>query len=321
MKTVFRNADHALDEQFDAWRSVNTHAVMPMTLSETDPADFTASVTQADFGSVALSRMVFSPHRAVRTSRQVRSSDPELYAVILGLRGSISMSQAGRDAVLEAGDLLILDSSLPFDSAIGPGGQLTETLQVRVPKQLLPLPAHKLDRLLATRMPGHEGLGAVVAGTLQSMRAQAVHCTPADATRLGTVTLDLVTALLAHHIDVQQPLPPASRQTLLLNAIEDFIQRNIADPSLTPASVAGAHHISTRYLHRLFEHRDTTVAALIRSRRLDGCCRDLGDPSLAHLPIRAIAARWGFPQPADFSRAFTRTYGTPPSEYRRAALG
>jgi AraC-like DNA-binding protein len=321
MKTVFHNKEFALPDQFDAWQSVNTHNVMPMTLSEADPTDFTARVNQADFGSVALAQMLFSPHRAVRTNRQVNSSDPGLYAVILGLSGSIGMSQAGRDTVLGPGDLMIFDSSQPFVSAIGEGEELTETLQIRVPKQLLPLPAHKLDRLLATRMSGRQGLGAVVADTLKSMRAQAVHCTPADATRLGTVTLDLVTALLAHHIDVHQPLPPASRQTALLSSIEEYIQRNIADPSLTPASVAAAHHISTRYLHRLFEYHDTTVAALIRGRRLDGCRRDLTDPALAHLPIRAVAARWGFTQPADFSRAFTRAFGTPPSEYRRTALG
>jgi AraC-like DNA-binding protein len=71
-----------------------------------------------------------------------------------------------------------------------------------------------------------------------------------------------------------------------------------------------------RYLHRLFEAQDTTVAAWIRRRRLERCRRDLADPAFRGVPVSAVAARWGLPDPAHFSRLFRRTYGLPPAEYR-----
>jgi AraC-like DNA-binding protein len=37
-------------------------------------------------------------------------------------------------------------------------------------------------------------------------------------------------------------------------------------------------------------------------------------------PISAIAARWGFLRPADFSRAFRAAYGMTPRELRQTAL-
>ncbi|GAA2476954.1 hypothetical protein GCM10010276_11120 [Streptomyces longisporus] len=45
--------------------------------------------------------------------------------------------------------------------------------------------------------------------------------------------------------------------------------------------------------------------------------RDLADPALRTLPIHAIAARWGFPRAAEFTRAFRSAHGVPPSEFRQ----
>jgi AraC-like DNA-binding protein len=75
--------------------------------------------------------------------------------------------------------------------------------------------------------------------------------------------------------------------------------------------------VSLRSLYKLFEGERTSVAGLIRERRLERCRRDLLDPWLAARPVSAIAARWGLPNAAHFSRAFRAAYGVPPVEYRR----
>jgi AraC-like DNA-binding protein len=99
--------------------------------------------------------------------------------------------------------------------------------------------------------------------------------------------------------------------------VRAFIEAGLADPGLTPAAVARAHHVSLRWLYRLFEEEPTSVAGLIRERRLERCRRDLLDPSLAGLPVSAVAARWGLTNAAHFSRAFRAAYGASPVEYRR----
>jgi AraC-like DNA-binding protein len=77
--------------------------------------------------------------------------------------------------------------------------------------------------------------------------------------------------------------------------------------------------MSLRSLHQLFHGEGLTVAGWIRQRRLERCRRDLADPALASRPVAAIAATWGYPNPADFSRAFRAVHGMPPAEYRRSA--
>ncbi|HEU5023418.1 MAG TPA: AraC family transcriptional regulator [Spirillospora sp.] len=91
----------------------------------------------------------------------------------------------------------------------------------------------------------------------------------------------------------------------------------LGDADLTPSTIAAAHHISLRYLHRLFQQDGHTVAGWIRARRLERCHRDLADPGLAARPINAIAARWGFRSSAHFSQAFRSAYGLSPRQFRQ----
>lgn len=120
-------------------------------------------------------------------------------------------------------------------------------------------------------------------------------------------------------------LPEANRPATTyvdgtLQRVLAFIEDSLPDPSLSPRMVADAHHISMRCLYKLFEGHSTTVADWIRRRRLEGCRHDLLDPSQRSLPVSAIGARWGLPNPAHFSRAFRAAFGAPPTEYRRGAL-
>jgi AraC-like DNA-binding protein len=82
--------------------------------------------------------------------------------------------------------------------------------------------------------------------------------------------------------------------------------------------LAQANHISVRYLHRLFHDQGTSVARWVCERRLANCRRDLEDPALAQRGVHSIARRWGFEDPAHFSKIFKASYGDPPGVYRKA---
>jgi AraC-like DNA-binding protein len=75
----------------------------------------------------------------------------------------------------------------------------------------------------------------------------------------------------------------------MMARIRAFIERHLADPDLSPATIAAAHHISTRTLHKLYKAERHPVAASIRRRRLERCRLDLLDP--AGPPARS--APWG----------------------------
>jgi AraC-like DNA-binding protein len=143
---------------------------------------------------------------------------------------------------------------------------------------------------------------------------------PASAARLSTVVMDLLATTVAEQAAQVAALTPEVRERVLLRRVHAFVEEHLGDTGLAPATIAAAHHISLRHLHRLFASQDTTVAAWIRHRRLERCRRDLSDPALLGRSVSTIAARWGLPDPAHFSRLFRHAYGLPPAEYRRAQL-
>ncbi|MEO3825565.1 helix-turn-helix domain-containing protein [Actinomadura sp. B10D3] len=119
-------------------------------------------------------------------------------------------------------------------------------------------------------------------------------------------------------------LAGSSDRLLLASAferIEAWIEGRLHDPSLSPASIAAAHHISVRQLYRVFRPSGTTVARHIRARRLENCRRELADPRFGAEPIGAIADRWGMSDAAAFSRAFRAAYGQTPTAYRARTAG
>lgn len=308
-------------ERFTAWQEMCSQSAVPLALKAEHPSSFNAHSGNAELGSAVLQTLRFSSHRASRTPALIRRSDPEACAAVLVVRGTLGVEQAGTSSLVPEGDLVLYDSSYPFSFQAGDGPGLTEVLLVRVPKRLLPARDERLKQLVACRLSGSRGFGALTAQTMAAARRQMQYCSAADAARLGVVLTDLVSALIGHHLDEPGGAPPAeSGADMVLLAIENFIAQHLHDPDLGPGTVASAHHISVRYLHHLFERRDTTVAAYIRRQRLEMVRRELADPARGDVPIHAVARRWGFPDQAALSRAFRGAYGETPRDYRKSVL-
>jgi AraC-like DNA-binding protein len=127
--------------------------------------------------------------------------------------------------------------------------------------------------------------------------------------------LDLLGTVLTERLDTTPPDPDRAHRALMLQ-ITSFIEEHLGEADLAPAQIAAAHHISLRQLHKLFHASGTTVAGWIRQRRLERCGHDLRDPRWSGRPVAAIGARWGYPDPAHFSRLFKAAYGVGPRDYR-----
>lgn len=320
IETVFSTGDLPQVDRWATWYDLITRAHLRTDLRTEHQDDFQGRVHLVDLGSVQVSTLVYSPVEPRRTPKLIRQSDAELYTLSLALHGTFGLTQAGRETVAGSRDLMLYDSSRAFHGWTASEGGAVGHLLLQIPRTLLPVSQNALAQLTAVRLQGRKGIGALLARHLIELQENASSYTPADATRLATITLDLLAAFCAHHLEAAGSLPPETRTAAFQVQIHDFIQQRLGDPGLTPHAIAAAHHISTRHLHRLFEGAGPSVADWIRQCRLERCRRDLTDASLGSRPIQAIATRWGLPNPAHFSRVFRAAYGISPSDYRQQAL-
>ncbi|HVD14272.1 MAG TPA: helix-turn-helix domain-containing protein [Actinomycetota bacterium] len=233
------------------------------------------------------------------------------------MRGQLVVEQAGQEAALEPGDFALVDWSRPARWATAS----ERSVSLMFPRALLALPHDEVARLGGVRISGRHGAGALFSSFARQVVAHLDDYGVAEGARVGTTLVDLLTAALAARLDRAGELPADTRQEALRRRVHAFIEQRLADPALSPATIADAHHVSVRYLYKLFEGRHRGVAGWIRERRLERSRRDLLDPALAARPVSAIAARWGLVDPAHFSRLFRAAYGVPPLEYRRIVGG
>lgn len=315
---AYTSDDLAPEERLEHFDQLQLNSEHPMHVTSASPRAFRACARTLDLGTVDLVDLHCTPSRVVRTARLVRQLDPELVAVVVVRTGRVTVAQSGRVASLVAGDLALYSSSRPFHIDIASDSGTTRLVRAHLPRSLLSHLVNDLDGALATQLPGRHGVGALLSQFLTSLTEDADEFAPADLPRLGNLVVDLLAATISHHD--RDPQRSAGAASAMLPRIMASVRHQLQDPHLSPKSIAAAHHISVSYLHRVFEKHDMTLSAWIRQERLTRARRDLTDPSLSHLPVHRIAARWGYQDHAAFTRAFRATFGMPPRDLRARIL-
>ena len=105
------------------------------------------------------------------------------------------------------------------------------------------------------------------------------------------------------------------RRTLFEEAL-GAIAREFADENLSLASVAHSIATSRRQLQRVFAEQGTSFRKELQRARMAHAARLLRQE---RLPVATVARAVGYRQAAQFSKAFRRHHGHPPSAARPGA--
>jgi AraC-like DNA-binding protein len=117
-------------------------------------------------------------------------------------------------------------------------------------------------------------MGAVLRSLLVTLAEHGPELAEQETARLGAVTVDLVSTFLTQLENIDSATSDGHRPASA-DAIKAYVDARLNDVTLSPQTIAGAHHISVRYLHRIFQQRGESVAGWIRRRRLERCRQDL----------------------------------------------
>jgi AraC-like DNA-binding protein len=304
-------------ERAECWVAASTETFVPLECRPHDPASFHGLLEAGVLGELALSRLDVAPHTVRRTRRLAAETTGDRYKLSLMLGGQALVVQDGREAVLRPGDFALYDCSRPYTIVGAEGFRMVVCM---LPHGYLGLAPERVARITATRIRGDEGLGWALAPFLERLVDLTVRGSPPTGgeragDRVVASVVDLVESLCAAASGERIAARAPSRAELVLRA-RAYAETRLSDPSLGPAEIAAATHVSKRYLHALFAGEGSTVSGWIRERRLEGCRRELADPAHRGETITSIGARWGLTDPSHLSRLFRRAYGRSPSEYR-----
>lgn len=286
------------------------YPVFPSIAAEVESQQIPTTIREQPLGQMWLVDEVLPPHAGTRTSRRRATSAPDVVDLQYLIAGRMYLRQCDEILTCGPGDLIVWDGDF-----VGTY-EITETTRT----QTLVLPRVLAVALLpALHRPGvaRVARGSQLAGVkslfdLLSVLSDTVATLTPDATAKATA---LVIQMVA---DIGGSLPPgltAGHLGDLRERVLWYIEENLRNPELSPATIAAAHYVSVRTLYYVLQTLDVPIAAHIRSRRLARCYADLLNTDD---PVSDIAKRWGFVSPPHFSRVFSRHYGISPSSVRSA---
>ncbi|WP_330301934.1 MULTISPECIES: helix-turn-helix domain-containing protein [unclassified Streptomyces] len=254
-------------------------------------------------------------------SQLPEKGDSEFLYLRMHVSGAATISHKGTQVSLEPGDLVFCDHDRPH--VVQSDGDCQVTV-FRVSKRHLGVSESDLRHVVGVPVRGGEGVGALVSVFLSSLAVEEELHGSRIGDRLARSAVDMLAVLVMELCTEgtgtrRETADAADVSAETLARIRAFIDEHLMDPDLSPQSVADAHHISVRYLHKLFENEGTTVSQWVRQRRLEFCRHDLGRLSHRKLTVAAVARRWGFRSASHFSRVFRDAYGMSPREWQACA--
>ena len=309
-RSVLNTNQLPLHQRIPLWRDSATSV---WDVSELTYDSFYANVDAFHAGDLMFGTVRSSVQTTERVKSRIAVDSLDYYMLQFYVFGKRSAQARGREEIAQQGDLLIVDMTQPL-----------KTVSTEYQSFDLVLPRRLFDPLLAqpdgyggSRLAAQEPLTALLRSHVLALYAAGPKMTPAQAMAMQGPTLALAAAVLNGVVTEEQAVPVRTAAWL---AVRRYIEDNLADLTLSSASVAQHFAFSRATLYRIMEPVHG-FSSYVRQRRLYRCRDDLVHPACRHLSVSEIAISWGFANAQTFSTLFSRHFGMPPRDYREMAFG
>ena len=294
---------------FGTWADDLAAAFVQLEPRKIADLPFQGTIVRRDMDAIKVSRVTATKHRVLRLRSHIARSTDDLCFINLQLEGLGRYLQRGHVQNCGPGDLALVDTTEPFEIANSYDFRL---FCFAVPKHLLPSGLPERPRLKMTATEMGRALSRTLAGYAELCLA-------------SPLAVDVPALSGSHIVNLLSYAPVALEQAsstpvdvpVLLSMMLEHIDRHVADPDLTAASLARKFRCSERYVHKLFSTTGQTVGEHINYKRLQLCARNLLAARQGRT-IADIAYAAGFRDISYFNRLFKRSHGMAPREFRRA---
>lgn len=292
----------------DAWNAVVATSFDNLVV-DAERDGFEGRLDVCDLGGMVLSR-VASSAAVVRRGRSAAAQRPYFKLHVQDVGRSLNL-QAGRETVLDEGDLMLCDPARPYTIRFDDANRM---LVLRIPSERLTERIDDPEALCGRRLAGDGLAGALLTSFIRTLWANAGQGAAPVGDAVQDAALSLLTAATLEDDEMARRELDAGHQGAGAR-IKRFIDENLCDPDLSVGRVAGALGVSPRYVQMVFAGMATTPLAYIRRKRLERAARALRD-AREGCNITDLSFSLGFNDLSHFSRAFKAFYGVGPREFR-----
>jgi AraC-like DNA-binding protein len=314
MRIIFSTVDVHPRDRFDYWHDVACKNIVDHDSEPDCRQNFGAELHFGVLASIGLILFENSPMTVQHTARQTRLSADELF-VCRQIAAAVAVEQDGRETVLEADDITLIDPRRPYSAKFFVGSRIQV---LKIPRRLLEARVGNTRLLTACSIKPSGPESKLATAFLAMLPTHVAGLSPATDETAANLALDLIAISLAKATEGQTPRISCARSMVLMK-VRTAIEARLTDPALDPETVTAAAGVSRRYANAVLAEEGTSITHFIQSRRLERCRVALEDPLQTHRTVSEIAYGWGFSDMTHFGRKFKAAYGASPREYRKVA--
>jgi AraC-like DNA-binding protein len=193
----------------------------------------------------------------------------------------------------------------------------TATLSLRVSRALLREIIGPVDPPVLRPIPTDAPALQLIAHYAHGIANTAGGLPASTAALAGRHFCELIANLLDPTADIVRSQQFGGIKAARLRAIIATIERQFADPGLSPESLGARLGLSERYVYLLLSEAGLSFSQLLRHKRLERARQLLEERSANPRRIVDIAYAVGFSDLSNFNRAFRAHFGRTPSDVRR----
>jgi len=296
-------------EALKLWREWAASTIAPIEVTVFDADSFAARWVSHGIGQLRMLHLHAPAQRVVHTGLDGSSgrAAPSIQ-LVYARAGALKTLMEGQSFTVEPGQFVLLDNTRFYQMEMATPH---EALDLMMPQSWLEKHLPDPHALLGRPFDARSGWGAPLGALLETMAEgldEAPLPRPLIAEQLGHL-LGLATGY-------REPQLRTRHRGQLARQILRRIERDYADPDLSPEMVAHHCGISKRTLQTLLAGSGTSFIQELNAIRLDRASDLLSEPRAHALPIADIAWRSGFLDPGYFARLFRKRFGITPRQWR-----
>ena len=299
--------------RYDAWRE---EICRRFTRLEVEPGagdDIDCEVDIVQLSSLSLGVPRGKSARFSR-SRDLLSDSCDDLVLVMGRSGRTAITQHGRTTELGPSEMYLLEMNSIGSATLGNENGFAS---VRMPRRdllsLCPGAEDSLAKPLLENQPVRELIGRYYSALFGDASSE---LDPVAQRLAAQHLIDLVALLLGTTRNEVELATERGYSAAHLRLIEEDIVAHLADEDLTVGSAARRQGLSPKKLQRMFERAGKTFTGFVLEERLTRARRLLALPNNRGKKIAELAFGVGFGDLSYFNRAFRKSFGMTPSEWR-----
>lgn len=311
---LFDTRDIDVNQRIDYWQYAISEVFVPLECAIDSAQNFWGNIDTHSNSTFELARVQGASQHIERRKHKNITTEKDHVLLSVMLKGNMGLIYNEKRVIVSTGEFAFYDTTQEYDLNLN---HEFDQIVISIPRQECERYLGRIDQICGISFGYEHPLQRLIHQYLKEFLISIQHLSQKQQDLMSEHILNMLSCIMSdQHLNHQKD----KKSMYLFEQIECYILKNLNNISLDIHHIAHCFKVSTRYISKLFQMRNTTFGQFLLLNRLKKIKYVLQSTSHQSHSIQQIAYGAGFVDMSYFSREFKRIYGVTPSEFRSSTF-